>query len=174
MDEPLNIEVIYREHASAVARVIQRLTGSGAHVDDLLQECFVTAFRERHRFDPGRAPPKTWLFGIAVNLCRRHHRTSERRQRLGEKAAMESAREPATPDRAAEHKERLAELQALLAQMSPALREVFTLYEIEEQDGATIAEVTGVPLNTVWTRLARARKTFAQLMKQRLATQELA
>ena len=47
-------------------------------------------------------------------------------------------------------------------------REVVVLYELEELEGAAIAELLGIPINTVWTRLHHGRKNFEQLMRKRI------
>jgi RNA polymerase sigma-70 factor (ECF subfamily) len=48
-------------------------------------------------------------------------------------------------------------------------REVFVLYELEEQGGAAIAELLGIPLGTVWTRLRAARERFKKQLERRRA-----
>ena len=47
MSVEIDVGQLFQEHGDFIARAIERLTGEGAHVDDLLQECFVTAYKKR-------------------------------------------------------------------------------------------------------------------------------
>src|SRR5215472_10975396 len=96
----LDVTELYKAHGAFLGRVIQRLLGDGAHVDDLLQETFIVAHKKRDVFD-GRADVKTWLYGIAVNLCMRHRRGMFRFLRLKERyqgAVDLGHKSPETPE----------------------------------------------------------------------------
>ena len=69
----LDVRALYEAHAPFVGRVLQRLTGPGPHVDELLQEVFVTAWKRASSFE-GRSTERTWLYGIAANIARHHRR----------------------------------------------------------------------------------------------------
>jgi RNA polymerase sigma-70 factor (ECF subfamily) len=62
-----------------------------------------------------------------------------------------------------------AAVRAVLDRLPFKQREVFVMYELEELDGAAIAELIGIPVGTVWTRLHHARKRFEELMRKRIA-----
>ena len=166
----LDIDALYAAHAPFIGRVLIRLTGDGPHIDDLIQETFIIAFRKRATFD-GRSAPRTWLYGIAARLAMRHRRGAGRWLRaLGLFAAEPEGSEP-PPDhalddsRAREHA--AAQVRAALDRLPFKQREVFVLYELEELDGAAIAELLGIPVGTVWTRLHHGRKRFAEIVKKR-------
>lgn len=165
----LDIGQLYAEHAPFIGRVIQRLTGRHAQVDDLLQEVFIVAFKKRGEFR-GDAAERTWLYAIAARLCMRHRRGARRldafRLRL-RWHKRDMAFDP--PDRELEREQCAALVHEVLAKLSFAQRETFVLYELEGLDGQTIAELAGVPLGTVWTRLHHAREKFQGLMRRRLA-----
>lgn len=165
----LDIAALYREQAAFLARCIVRLVGDGPHVDDLLQEAFVVAHRKRDRYDPDRAAPTTWLYGIAANLCRHHRRSRSRRAALQARLLTESvgADGPRPPDHELERQERADLVHALIGRLKFKQREVFTLYELEGLPGEDIAALLGIPVNTVWTRLHHARKAFARLAAKR-------
>ena len=163
----LDIDQIYAEHAEFLARVLVRLVGDGAHVDDLLQETFLVAYRKRATFD-GSSAVRTWLYGIAARLAMRHRRGVARFLRALGFYADEPVRVVADPSNALERERAAALVRSVLDRMPFKQREVFVMYELEELEGAEIAELIGIPINTVWTRLHHARKRFQELMTKRL------
>lgn len=173
--EPAGLDVgaLYRAHAPFVARCVERLVGAGPHVDDVLQEVFVVAFKNRDRFDPSRASVTTWLYGISANLCRRHRRGSFRFGRLQERVASEpvSGTPMPAPDEALEREQSVALVYEAMQKLPFKQREVFALYELEGLDGAAIADMVGVPVGTVWTRLHHARQAFEKSVRRRIAAE---
>jgi RNA polymerase sigma-70 factor (ECF subfamily) len=170
---PLDVAGLYAEHGAFIGRVIQRLVGSGPHVDDLVQETFIVAFRKRATFD-GRAAARTWLYGIAANLSMRHRRGMRRFGLFQDRLAREvSATDEDVPDRQLERqlerRRHVAIVHEVLSRLPFKQREVFVLYELEGLDGAQISELLGVPLGTVWTRLRVARQSFEPAMRKRIA-----
>lgn len=161
----LDIDALYADHATFLTRVLIRLVGDGAHVDDLLQETFLVAYRKRDRFD-GRAAPRTWLYGIAANLAMRHRRGKGRFLRALGLYAEEPAPSSMSPDRDLERARASHLVRSTLDRLPFKQREVFVLYELEEIDGAQIAELLAIPVNTVWTRLHHARKRFQELIRK--------
>jgi len=169
LSDGLDIAALFAEHGEFIANVIRRLAGPGSHVDDLVQETFVVAHRKRHRFDPERAAPRTWLYGIAANLCRRHHRSAHRLARLRARLVTEQTDEPApAPDQEVLRRQQAAVVHEALARLPFKQREVFSLYELHNLDGASIAAMLDIPEGTVWTRLHHARKRFERLVRARL------
>lgn len=170
---PLDIEQVFREHGAFVARVIQRLTSDGPHVDDLVQETFIVAFKKRGEFE-GRSSVQTWLYAIARNLCFRHLR-SDKRFRAFEKRLVQAADEPAqeNPDVGAERRESIARVHRVLQQLPLNQREIAVLYELEGLEGKAIADLVGIPIGTVWTRLTQAREEIEKLMRREMAKEEI-
>lgn len=169
LSDELDIAALFAEHGAFIANVIRRLVGPGGDVDDLVQETFLVAYRKRGGFDPERAAPRTWLYGIAANLCRRHHRGAGRLARLRARLLVErSDGMAAAPDREVLHKQRAAVVHQALAKLPFKQREVFALYELQGLDGASIAAMLDIPEGTVWTRLHHARKRFERQVRARL------
>lgn len=163
-----DVERAYAEHAGFIGRVIQRLTGDLPHVDDLLQETFIVAFKKRHEFR-GDAAERTWLYAIAARLCLRHLRGARRLRAFRTRLAWQGSEPaPARPDRELERAESEALVREVLDRLPFAQREAFALFELEGMDGRAIAQLLGVPLGTVWTRLHHARARFEVLMRKRL------
>ena len=164
----LDIDAIYAEHAAFLARVLVRLVGDGPHVDDLLQETFLVAYRKRDTFD-GSAAVRTWLYGIAARLAMRHRRGVGRFLRALGVFAEQPEKVAPDPSTDLERARARALVRAVLDQLPFKQREVVVLYELEELDGAQIAELLGIPVNTVWTRLHHGRKKLEELMRARIA-----
>jgi RNA polymerase sigma-70 factor (ECF subfamily) len=163
----LDIDALYVEHAAFISRVLARLTGGGAHVDDLIQETFLVAFRKQATFD-GRSTHRTWLYGIAAHLAMRHRRGVGRWLRALGMFTDEPAALTVSPDREIDRTRASVVVHDVLSRLPFKQREVFTLYELEELEGAEIAALLGIPINTVWTRLHHARKRFEDAMRKRI------
>jgi RNA polymerase sigma-70 factor, ECF subfamily len=165
----LDIPRLFDTHGAFIARAIERLVGRGPHVDDLLQETFIVAFKKAHRFDAGRSRASTWLYGIATNLCRRFERGQRRagffRERLAAHAAVVA--EGTRPDEALERAEAVRVVQRAIKKLPFKQREVFVLFELEGLEGREIGALLGVKEGTVWTRLHHARKAFAKTVRKK-------
>ncbi len=165
----LDISDLYEAHGAFLARCIERMCGRGPHVEDLLHDTFIAAHKRSRSFDPARADPRTWLYGIAANVCRVHRRGLRRWFSAQSRFAADAPAAPAgaAPDEQLALRQRAKLVQELLGKLPFKQREVFALYELEELDGETIAQLLGVPPGTVASRLHQARKTFQELLRAR-------
>jgi RNA polymerase sigma-70 factor (ECF subfamily) len=155
----LGAEQVYEEHADFVWRTLQHLGVRDADLEDLGQEVFVTVHRRLSSFD-GRSKLTTWLFGICLHLVQRHRRRAYFRWESPAAEPPERV-DPHTPeDRYAGEQTRLG-LERLLDKLSPERRATFLLFEVEGVDCEQIAELTAVPVGTVYSRLHSARKQVA-------------
>jgi len=146
----------------------------GSHDDalDLSQEAFARAYRARRSIDPDR-PFFTWLYQILRRLCFNHGRDQKARRARLERAAPwieGEARERASsdPSRAAERAELRARLAVAIQTLPAGQREMITLREFQELSYREIAEITGIPIGTVMSRLYTARKSLAVALGGRL------
>ena len=161
----VDIGALFDAHAPYLCRVVHRLTGSAAAADDVVQEVFLVAYRRRHELED-RKGIRTWLYRVAVNHVRHGRRSHARYQRLLDGYKQHPDREvvghgPATaPDEASVRRQRGEHIHAVVQKLSEKQREVFVLYELEELEGAEIAEILDLPVNTVWSRLRLARAAF--------------
>jgi len=152
----LTAEQVYERHADFVWRTLQHLGVRDADLEDLGQEVFVTVHRRLSSFD-GRSKLTTWLFGICLHLAQRHRRRGYFRFELLHAEPPERV-DPETPEaRYAEAEARLR-LERLLDKLSPERRVTFVLFELEGMSCEEIAELTAVPVGTVYSRLHLARK----------------
>ena len=160
-DRRRRFELQVLPHLDGAYRFARWLARSPEGVDDVVQEAVLRAFRG---FDTLRgADARAWLMTIVRN-CHFTARRREQRQ-AGEPLPGEpESWDPdtlaaATPDPESEliSQDEAQALIRLMAQLPDDYREVLVLREIEDMDYRQIAAVTGVPLGTVMSRLARAR-----------------
>lgn len=145
-------------------RVARSLTRNDADADDLVQDTLLRAHRSIETFD-GRYP-RAWLLTILRNT----HINRQRRQR------PELLRDPDTPDRVVAATGPLAddfieqsfdaEIERALAELPEPFRQVIELVDIRDLSYATAAEMTGVPVGTVMSRLHRARTRIRKHLLQ--------
>ena len=156
--ETAALGALFDRHHDAIRRFLGRLSGTDDRdLDDLVQMTFEAVPRAARRFD-GRAPVRTWLFGVANNVARHHVRTEIRRKRLSQALAA-SAREDRAADAAAEvlERERADRLRHAIAALTPKLREAFVLVYLENVPGTDAAQVLGIREGALWKRLHEAR-----------------
>jgi len=145
----------------------------GSHDDalDLSQEAFSRAFRARRSLDPNRSF-YTWLYTILRRLCfnfLRDHKTQS--QKLAEAAGWlaEEARARVaaqSPVRAAELAELRSRVAGEIEQLPDRQREVLVLKEFEGLRYREIAELLGIPIGTVMSRLYAARRQLAGRLEE--------
>ncbi|HKY37565.1 MAG TPA: sigma-70 family RNA polymerase sigma factor [Polyangiaceae bacterium] len=149
---------VYEAHFRYVWRCLRSLGVRDAQLDDALQDVFVVAARKLEEFDGG-AELRTWLYAIAINIARKYR---ERLQREPLPLALQPEQGgPASTAEVAVHRsEQLALARAALEALSDDQREVFVLSRVEQMSAPEVAEVVGIPLNTVYSRLRAARLAF--------------
>ncbi|MEU8820899.1 RNA polymerase sigma factor [Actinoplanes sp. NPDC048796] len=154
--------VLFDEHAPGLWRYLARQVGA-VQAEDLVAETFLTGWSARGDFRPERGTARSWLFGIAVNLLRRHHRTQAQQQRLSERLSGHSTRVDGTEDQVAERvdaRARLAGLAAAIAALPDGDRDVLLLSSLAGLDTREIAAALAIPEGTVRSRLHRVRRTL--------------
>ncbi|MCP3014189.1 RNA polymerase sigma factor [Nocardiopsis dassonvillei] len=173
LEEPARFGEVFRRHAPALHRYAARRLG-GPDADDVVAETFHTAFRKRHRYDPGRPDARPWLWRIAANLVRRHHRTETRHYRALARTGVDPVLE-GFADRAVARVDATAlsgDLAAALARLSRGDRDVLLLIAWGELTYEETALVLGIPVGTVRSRLHRARKRVRTALGPALPTHE--
>ena len=156
------LQVLFARHNVRVFRFVLRFLGDESVAEDLVSEVFFDVWRQADRFE-SRSQVSTWLLAIARNkaLSVLRRRTTEE---LDEEVA-EFIEDPSdNPEVAMQKTQRNAVLQDCLGQLSPAHREIVDLVYYHEKSIDEVAEIIGVPQNTVKTRMFYARKRIAELM----------
>lgn len=152
-----------------VYRLVVRYGVDPSEAEDLVQRTFVIAIRRLPHAGELR-DPGAWLRGIAVRVVASHRRWRKVRQakRWLLRETDRAARVPvATPERQTAAAEEAAAARAVLEQMSPKLRDVLVLCDIEELAPSEAAAILGVPVNTVRSRRRLAREKFVSLWSER-------
>lgn len=163
-----DFDAVYEENFKFVWRAARRLGIDPADTDDIVQEVFVIAHRRLPEFE-GRAQVRTWLYKILVGVVRHHFRSRQRKP--GHRPAespddLESLRDQrhGGPAEAVERADAVRILDGILARLDADKREVFVLAEVEQLSSVEIAEVLGVNVNTIYSRLRTARQEFERAL----------
>ncbi len=150
-----------------VYNLAYRMLGNPEEAEDATQETFLRAFTRLHQYDP-RRKFSTWLLSIANHHCidrlRRQRMTWVSMEDAPHVGQMES--HLPQPEEALMAQERAAEIQALLQELEPEYRMPLVLrywYDLSYQE---IAEVMGLTLAAVKTRLFRARQKLADAYRR--------
>ena len=147
-------DAAYRAHFGFVWRVLARQGVPDAALEDAVQEVFMVAHRHWGAWH-GRASLRAYLFGVARRVAATSRRTHQRQRN---KIDNMPARSPEIAlDDQFEDRQRLDHLAAAIAQLDPDRRDVFVLSDIEGLSAPEIADALGCKLNTVYSRLRRAR-----------------
>jgi RNA polymerase sigma-70 factor (ECF subfamily) len=157
--DPSRFEVIYRRHGPAVHSYLRRRLGDPV-AEDVCADVFVRAFRGRARYDVRHDTALPWLFGIAGNLIADHRRAEGRRLRALERLAAAGAGGQAT-DTADAFAELAPDLTRALRRLPAADRDALLLVAWGELSYEETAHALDVPIGTVRSRIARARRRLA-------------
>lgn len=165
--EPGAFGELVRRHRQAVARLVHRMAGPAADLEDLVQEVFLQVHRSLREFR-GESRFSTWLHRVAVNVVLMHRRALRSRPLLvAQPEESDAAPDPAPlPDEETATRARLRAFHRLLDRLPEKKRTAFVLHEIEGLDHAEIARIVGAPELTVRTRVFYARKDLARLIEQ--------
>jgi RNA polymerase sigma-70 factor (ECF subfamily) len=151
--------VLAERHVGLMYAVCQRITGDDQDAVDALQEALTDAWRRIGSFE-GRSAVSTWLYRIAANAA-----TDEVRRR----AHRPEQADPAAGDLAGAHDVEASAVTRstvawALAQLPPQFRAAVVLREYHDLSYQQIAEVLGIPIDTVKSRISRGRQALAELL----------
>lgn len=155
---PLDFSVIYETWFEEVSHWIRAMGGPAADREDLVQDVFVVVHRRLPDFDGENLPG--WLYRIT------RHRVRDFRRLLWVKHFLFGSvplsdnleKEGASPAETLETYQKSALLERLLGKLTESERVTLVLFEIDGYSGEDIAQLLGIPLNTVWSRMYKARK----------------
>lgn len=166
--DDLALNEIMHRWCDKVAAFLQRMTGDPDAAVDLAQETFVRLYQHCGSYSPSAAFP-TYLFRIAANLARNHHRWRRRHPTVSledeEGASGETPGQQSSPDADMQSSERLRTIEAAIAALPPELREAMLLFTYEDLSYAQIAEAAHCSSKAVETRIYRARQMLRSLLK---------
>lgn len=151
--------------------LVVRLVPDRDQADDALQEAFFSAFRNLSSFRGGIV--RSWLSRIAVNAAMDTQRVRKRRPsqpypELDDESWQPPAGEDADPERTVLTRERTEALSAALSGITNDQRVAIVLFDVEGYDYGEIADMTGVSLGTVKSRIHRGRLALRSLLENRI------
>jgi RNA polymerase sigma factor (sigma-70 family) len=157
-------------HLDGAYNLARYLTRDPVLSDDVVQDAMIRAFRGFGEFRGGSA--RAWLFTIVRNCCRTSlagrggsFALVITESGLSDEAAVELSHkaDPApTPEEEVQRKETVGRVRDAIEAIPEPFREAVVMRDLEELSYAEIAEVTGVPIGTVMSRLARGRAMLAK------------
>jgi RNA polymerase sigma-70 factor (ECF subfamily) len=158
-------EDFVRRHEAAVFRLLKASASCRADAEDALQEAFVAAWKNAGSYRGGPSA-RAWIMTIARNALRRAHR-----RRAGEPTEFEPIGELGLQagwgrDEALEGLARREVLERALDGLDGEMREVLVLRDLEGFSGDEVAEMLGVSVAAMKSRLHRARLRFVSALRE--------
>jgi RNA polymerase sigma-70 factor (ECF subfamily) len=155
----------YQDHLHAL---VARMVPDRDQAADAVQEAFFSAYRNMRSFRGGSV--RSWLSRIAINAAMDQQRLKKRRPaqpypELEDDSWQPPAGPGADPVRTAMHGERSRALQAALASITADQRHAIVLFDVEGYDYQEIADLTGVSLGTVKSRIHRGRLALRERLE---------
>jgi RNA polymerase sigma-70 factor (ECF subfamily) len=164
--EPEAFAELFEEHARAVYNYAFRLTGNWSTAEEVVSLTFLEAWRLRHKVRPDGDSLRPWLLGVATNTIRNLTRASRRYAAALSRIPPPRDVPDATEDVAAriDAAEKVNKTLALAKKLSRTELEVFMLCVWSGLNTVQAAQALGLPLGTVKSRLARAKKKLRELV----------
>lgn len=147
-----SVDGLLRELAPKVRAWVFRHLGPGPHLDDATQEALIAIADALPRFE-GRSKLTTYARRIAIRAAQRHRRKNPPGQALEAVHDVDGL----TPEKLAMQRESIRRLYAALDTLSPKLRSVYILCDVEKTAHEEAAAIAEVSVNTLRARLKRAR-----------------
>src|SRR5213594_3815779 len=183
-NEDAAYDELVRMYSSPIYHVAYRMTGDAAEASDAVQDIFLKVFRNIGGFK-GEAALKTWIFKIAFSEILNRLRWWKRRHRFstvslddqpngnGTGPGHSLASSSPTPEQVLQSKEQETAIQQALGRLSREHRSIIVLRDIEGFSYNEIADVLGISIGTVKSRIARARGDLKKSLMQYLSVQHL-
>src|SRR3954453_12743477 len=163
-----DLVTLYQDQLFAL---VVRMVPDRDQASDAVQEAFFSAFRNLRSFRGGSV--KAWLNRICVNAAMDTQRARKRRPvqpypELDDESWQPKAGDEVDPERIAVHAERSRVLAPAMAHITDDQRTAIVLYDVEGYDYSEIADMTGVSLGTVKSRIHRGRLSLRDILSDRM------
>ena len=169
----IDLTEVHKRHGEFVWRTLHRMGVRPPHVEDVYQEVFLVVHRRLRTFN-GQCALTTWLYEICFRVAAGYRRKAHfrREELVPDWSQHDTATSAASsPERQLQTARQAKQLEQILDAMPLEYRVVFVMFELEGMSSEQIAESVGAPLNTVYSRLYRARKRFARALARLGPTQ---
>jgi RNA polymerase sigma-70 factor, ECF subfamily len=170
-DNAMAFNILVGRYKDPLTNFVFRFVGDMDDCQDIVQESFVRAYRNRASYKPV-AKFSTWMYTIATNLAKSFLRRRKLRRVF---SFSRSADEPepiyevpdenARADALLEANQRQERIQQALDELPNRYREIVVLRDIQELSYEEIAAITGLPMGTVKSRINRARALLQEMLK---------
>jgi RNA polymerase sigma-70 factor (ECF subfamily) len=159
----LAMQVLFARHHVRVYRFVLRLVRNESTAEDLISEVFLDVWRQAGRFE-GRSAVSTWLLAIARFKALSALR-GRKESALDDEVAEAIEDDSDTPEAAMQKKDTSVILRKCIETLTPDHREIVDLVYYHEKSVEEVAQIVGIPENTVKTRMFYARKKLAESLK---------
>jgi RNA polymerase sigma-70 factor (ECF subfamily) len=153
MNRNEEFEGVVNDHWADIFRLGILMFADETEAEEVAQQTFFKAYTAWDSFE-GRSSVRTWLFRIAINVCRRNLKTRKRFQ--GER--LDRHIDLADPEIDPREEQMKEKVRQALKQLAPPHRLILTLFCIEGMKHQEIARIFDVPEGTVWSRLHKAKQ----------------
>ena len=160
------LERLFARAQTRVFRFLMRMVKNQAVAEELLNEVFLSVWQNAARYE-GRSEPITWMLSIAHNKAISTLRKRTEVLGIADEASKYLVDEEDTPDIAAQKHDKSAKIRACMEELTADHRTIIDLVYYQEQSVAEVAEILGIPENTVKTRMFYARKKLSELLVAR-------
>jgi len=148
------------EHADALYRTAYRLMGDAHEAEDVVQETFRSVWTSRERYEPGRGD-RAWLLAILRRRAADRWRRRDSTERTGADELAELSVRAVDPI----DDQYTDDVQHALDRLNADLRETMLLVVVGELTHQETADVLGVPIGTVLSRVSRARRQLREMLQ---------
>lgn len=151
--------VLIRRYVRPVTLFAEQIVGDRDDAEDVAEETFLVVMRQAGSVDSGRGEFRSWLYGIARSLARRHKVRRQRRLRLWEQWGDRARVDPG-PVRATEAREMLGRVARIVDGLPLMQRQCFELHVVRGFDVEEVATMFDVSPATVRQHVFRARRVI--------------
>ncbi len=155
---------VYQDHFDFVWRYAARCGVRPDARDDIVQEVFMVVYRRWDAFE-GRSSLRTWIASITINVVRSYRRRKST-QLVPEPLSVDLPSHGRSAAEALELKQALGIASRALSEMTELQSEAFVLCELDGLSGPEIADLLGINVHTLRTRLRGARRVFDEFTKK--------
>lgn len=161
--QPLSFDELYKEFAGFVYNVALRIAANATDAEELTQEVFITVLKKVHTFS-GLSSIKTWLYRVTVNTTlnylKKKSRGRKKEVELDDTIAQSVVEYRDTPDDEINKSFASQKVNKLLKSLPQEQKVCIVLRELEGLSYEEISKAVGVNINTVRTRIRRAREAL--------------
>ncbi|MDD5565495.1 MAG: sigma-70 family RNA polymerase sigma factor [Candidatus Omnitrophica bacterium] len=167
-------EQVYRTFSGFVYNVALRVTRNSPDAEEVTQDVFMKIFHELRQFQ-FRSAFKTWVYRITTNTAINYYRKTkrERKDRVDFEGVIDTVRSDYSTRDEVMRNDSESKIRALLEVLSPAHKMCLILREIEGLRYQEIAAILAIPVNTVRSRLKRARQALLEAAQRGLVEDEV-